>query len=153
MKCDWCGKEIRGNDVHDGILITPHHFCSKKCQAEYHANMDKASGNSSDEIDNSPGLLVIIWKVVKWVIIITIVWFVYDNYIKGDSSSSDSRTAENVPQSSNIIETRNSSSYSSQETTVNYDDIKQIAYLWSDYHNDRIISRLVSLYAPQTNYY
>ena len=83
MKCDWCGKEIHGNDVHDGILITPHHFCSKKCQAEYHANMDKTSNNNSyDEDDHSGGLLGIIWKVVKWVIIITVVWFVYDNYIK-----------------------------------------------------------------------
>jgi hypothetical protein len=100
-------------------------------------------------------LLGIIWKVVKWVIIFTIVWFIYDNYIKGDSSSSttNSRTTENISQSSNITKTRNSSSSSSQETAVNYDDIKQIAYLWSDYHNDRNISRLVSLYAPQTNYY
>lgn len=153
--CNWCGKEICSP------VSGCSGYCSEKCRREAEeASRPKrepkpsdSSSSSYDDDNHGTGLLGIIWKVVKWVIIITIVWFVYDNYIKRDSSSSDSRTAENVSQSSNITETRNSSSSSSQETTVNYDDIKQVAYLWSDYHNDRNISRLVSLYAPQTNYY
>ena len=152
--CKWCGKEFSGYGGGNG-------YCGEECrlkaeEANHPKRASKASSNNSntyDDDNHSTGLLGIIWKVVKWVIIITVVWFVYDNYIKRDSSSSDPRTTENVSQSSNITETRNSSSSSSQETTVNYDDIKQIAYLWSDYHNDRNISRLVSLYAPQTNYY
>ena len=35
-----------------------------------------------DDNNRSGGLLGTIWKVVKWVIIFIVVWFVYDNYIK-----------------------------------------------------------------------
>lgn len=81
MKCDWCGKEIHGNSVHDGIFITPHHFCSKKCQAEYHANKNTKSDNIYED-DDKTSILGYVWKMVKWVIIFIVVWFVYDNYIK-----------------------------------------------------------------------
>ncbi|MCQ2321230.1 MAG: hypothetical protein MJZ91_07865 [Bacteroidales bacterium] len=82
-KCDWCGKRIdTNNSVHDGILITPHHFCSKKCQAEYHANQESRKSDNTSYESESTGFFGLIWKVVKWVIIITIIWFVYDNYLK-----------------------------------------------------------------------
>lgn len=86
--CKWCGRKfdennavysglggIFGNDFGGGV------YCSEKCKAE--ANAKGATSNDSyDDDDHSTGLLGTIWKVVKWVIIITAVWFVYDNYIK-----------------------------------------------------------------------
>lgn len=81
MKCDWCGKEIHGDPVNDGILYMHRQFCSKKCRAEYHANKNTGSTNTNSD-NNRPGILGFIWKMVKWVIIFFIVWFVYDNYIK-----------------------------------------------------------------------
>ena len=76
--CDWCGKECG-----------PGRYCSEKCKREAEESRrpkreSRTSSSSSYEVESehSTGLFGIIWKVVKWVIIITIVWFVYDNYIK-----------------------------------------------------------------------
>ena len=72
--CDWCGKECGSGG-----------YCSEKCRREaYEAKHPKRESKNTtyDDDNHSTGLLGTIWKVVKWVIIITIVWFVYDNYIK-----------------------------------------------------------------------
>lgn len=89
--CKWCGRKfdendavysglggIFGNDFGGGI------YCSEKCkrEAEETKQRRRESDSYPDDDDHSTGLLGIIWKVVKWVIIFTVVWFVYDNYIK-----------------------------------------------------------------------
>ena len=88
--CKWCGRKfderdavysgfgsaIFGNDFGGGV------YCSEKCKAEAEEKANRKSSTSYDDEDHSTGLLGIIWKVVKWVIIFTVVWFVYDNYIK-----------------------------------------------------------------------
>ncbi len=76
--CDWCGKECGPGDG----------YCSDKCRREAkearHSKRTSISSRNDSYVDDdhSTGLLGTIWKVVKWVIIITAVWFVYDNYIK-----------------------------------------------------------------------
>lgn len=80
--CRWCGKPIYGFPVRD-------YYCSQKCWEESREvkrskRESRTESNSPYEVEHerSTGLFGIIWKVVKWVIIITIVWFVYDNYLK-----------------------------------------------------------------------
>lgn len=76
--CDWCGKEC---DTGDG-------YCGDKCrreakEARHPKRTYSTSGNDSYDDDNQgTGLLGIIWKAIKWGIIIMVVWFVYDNYLK-----------------------------------------------------------------------
>lgn len=90
--CKWCGRKFDERDaVYSGLgsAIFGNDFggcvyCSEKCKKEAQANKGSSRSNNSYEIEreHSAGLFGIIWKLVKWVIIITVVWFVYDSYIK-----------------------------------------------------------------------
>ena len=124
MKCDWCGKEIHGKDVADGFFFTPHHYCSQKCKAEAEASRAASSSSSSyDDDDHGTSLFGFIWKVAKWVIIFFIVWFVYDNYIKGDSSKTSE--VKNVSSNTSIEKNEAKANASSKENTIKYSNSKQ----------------------------
>lgn len=130
--CKWCGRKfderdavysglggIFGNDFGGGV------YCSEKCKAEAEAKANRETSNSTsyDDDNHSNGLLGIIWKVVKWVIIITIVWFVYDNYIKGDSSKLSE--VKNVSSNTSIGKNEAKDNASSKENTIKYSNAKQ----------------------------
>ena len=74
--CDWCGKECGPGQQ----------YCSEKRKREAyesrHPRKESRKIDSSSYESESTGFFGLIWKVVKWVIIITIIWFVYDNYLK-----------------------------------------------------------------------
>ena len=158
--CKWCGRKfdernavysglggIFGNDFGGGV------YCSEKCKAEAEAKAKGVTSNSSyDDDDHSTGLLGIIWKVVKWVIIITIIWFVYDNYIKGDTSKTESPTSHLQSSSKSDVVSSGTSSQTSTEI-INDSKIKQIASLWSACHNNRDLYQLYLLYANNVRYY
>ena len=74
--CKWCGRHYKNDSCSEDVVKG---YCSEKCKME---SRQSKNSISYDEDNHSTGLFGIIWKVVKWVIIITIVWFVYDNYLK-----------------------------------------------------------------------
>lgn len=74
--CKWCGRHYHNPSCSENVVKG---YCSEKCKMESRQNK---SIDPYDDNNRSGGLLGIIWKVVKWVIIFIVVWFVYDNYIK-----------------------------------------------------------------------
>jgi len=75
--CKWCGRHYNSNSCSEDVVKG---YCCEKCKME--SRQSKSSNLYEVEDEHHPGLFGIIWKVIKWVIIIMIVWFVYDNYIK-----------------------------------------------------------------------
>ena len=117
--CKWCGRKfnesdavysglgsIFGNDFGGGV------YCSEKCKAEAEAKRADSNKNSYDNDDHSTGLLGLIWKAIKWGIIIMVVWFVYDNYIKNDKTDPKTANTYSTTQSHAITETKSISSSS-----------------------------------------
>lgn len=158
--CKWCGRKfnesdavysglgsIFGNDFGGGV------YCSEKCKAEAEAKRANSNKNSYDDDDHSTGLLGVIWKAIKWGIIIMVVWFVYDNYIKNDKTDSKTANTYSTTQSNAKTGTKSISSYSENMPNVSLTEINQVAYSWSEAHNSRNLLQLSSLYASQVNYY
>lgn len=120
--CRWCGKPIMGWHVRD-------YYCSEKCweeakEAKHPKRESKASSSSSyDDDDHSTSLFGFIWKVVKWVIIFFIVWFVYDNYIKGDNSKASE--VKNASSNTSIEKNEVKDNAFSKENTIKYSNAKQ----------------------------
>jgi len=121
--CNWCGKEICSP------VSGCSGYCSDKCRREAEeANRPKrkpkaTSNTSYDDSDHSTSLFGIIWKAVKWVIIITIIWFVYDNYIKGDNSKASE--VKNTSSNTSIKKNEAKDNALSKENTIKYSNAKQ----------------------------
>ena len=69
-----------------------------------------------------------------------------------DNTSSEQQN-HNVPYISSNESYQNNNNYSRTTSDIDDESIRQIASLWSQYHNERDINRMSSLYAKQVNYY
>lgn len=120
--CKWCGKEFSGYGGGNG-------YCGEECrlkakEASRPKREPKANSSTSyDDDDHGTSLFGFIWKVAKWVIIFFIVWFVYDNYIKGDSSKTSE--VKNVSSNTSIEKNEAKANASSKENTIKYSNSKQ----------------------------
>lgn len=87
--CDICGQRILGRNY--GSLFGGEDYCCLECADKAKARKNPSSSSSSYEVVKEKpgffsGLFGLIWKIVKWILIFLAVLFVYENYIKGDST-------------------------------------------------------------------